>query len=198
MCFTSWCHWENSSLSKDCAIYLCTSVSPSGCCTLKHHVWKHKMHKTVITKFSIICSESSGKWRVDYSLNPSLCCGLYSLLRFLMDNLAMTINPTGSFLIMPISTMLTWIWADNEVTRWSSMTSATSLASEYKIIVLTNTGPLASVAAILIWHPWFNIWVSFSEYSLVDESHGSSSVVIRILQISLFSYSATLGEYTSK
>ena len=42
-CFTSECNLESSIPSKACGIYLGTSVAPSRHCTIKHHVWEHRM-----------------------------------------------------------------------------------------------------------------------------------------------------------
>ena len=86
ICFTSWCHWERSSPSKVCGIYLCNSVAPCGHCTGKHHVWEYRICQAIISKIFVICSESSWEWRVEHSPNPSLSCDLDSLLSFLSDN----------------------------------------------------------------------------------------------------------------
>ena len=87
MCFTSGCHWEGSSPSKVCGIYLRTSVTPSGHYISNHHGWKHRMCQARITKISIISSESSWQWSVEHSPNPSLHFGLNSLLSFLRCNI---------------------------------------------------------------------------------------------------------------
>ena len=86
MYFTSGCHWESSSPSKVCDMYLCTSVAPSEYCTGKHFIWKHRMCQAIIAKIPIICLELSQQQRVEHSLNLFLSCGLYSLLGFLRGN----------------------------------------------------------------------------------------------------------------
>ena len=86
MCFTSGCHWESSSPSKVCGIYLCTSIAPSRYCTGKYHVWEYRMCQEMITNISVIYSESSQQWRVEHRPNQSLHCGLHSVLCFLRGN----------------------------------------------------------------------------------------------------------------
>ena len=85
-CFTSGYHSESSSSSKVWYMYLCTLIALSGHCTGKHHVWKHRMWQTMITKVTIICSKSSWQQRVEHSSNLSLNCSLDNLLAFILGS----------------------------------------------------------------------------------------------------------------
>ena len=132
MCFTSGCHWESSSPSKVCGIYLCTSVAPSGHCTGKHHVWEYRMCQAMITKILIICFESSWHQRVEHSPNPSLSCGLNSHLSFFKGNF-----PSFSqeyWLYLMFSDYTNQLYAD---LNWGSQWS-------YKIIIIHDTSSIIS------------------------------------------------------